>query len=73
MTGRVEGKMAFITGAAQGLGEAIAFMLAKEGSKVVLADINEDKLLDVEKLYISTYGLRFGTLLKGKIEDEFSR
>ena len=41
--------MAFITGAAQGLGEAIAFMLAKEGSKVVLADINEDKLLDVEK------------------------
>ena len=30
MTGRVEGKMAFVTGAAQGIGEAIAFMLAKE-------------------------------------------
>lgn len=55
MTGRVEGKMAFITGAAQGLGEAIAFMLAKEGSKVVLADINEDKLLDVEKKINSKY------------------
>ena len=55
MTGRVEGKMAFITGAAQGLGEAIAFMLAKEGSKVVLADINEDKLLDVEKKINSQY------------------
>ena len=25
MTGRVEGKMAFVTGAAQGIGEAIAF------------------------------------------------
>ena len=33
MTGRVEGKMSFVTGAAQGLGEAIAYMLAKEGSK----------------------------------------
>ena len=41
MTGRVEGKMAFVTGAAQGIGEAIAIMLAKEGAKVVVADINE--------------------------------
>ena len=41
MTGRVDGKMSFVTGAAQGLGEAIAYMLAKEGSKVVLADIND--------------------------------
>ena len=28
MTGRVEGKMSFVTGAAQGLGEAIAYMLS---------------------------------------------
>ena len=49
MSGRVEGKMAFVTGAAQGLGEAIAYMLAKEGSKVVLADINVEKLQNVEK------------------------
>ena len=48
MTGRVDGKMSFVTGAAQGLGEAIAYMLAKEGSKVVLADINEEKLTGVE-------------------------
>ncbi len=41
-------------------------------SGLLLAD-SVTKLLDVEKLYISTYGLRFGTLLKGKIEDEFSR
>ena len=49
MSGRVEGKMSFVTGAAQGLGEAIAYMLAKEGSKVVLADINAEKLQNVEK------------------------
>lgn len=37
---RVEGKKALVTGAAQGLGEAIARMLAREGAKVALADIN---------------------------------
>ena len=38
--GRVAGKAALITGAAQGLGEAIAWMLAREGSKVAITDIN---------------------------------
>ena len=74
MTGRVEGKMAFITGAAQGLGEAIAFMLAKEGSKVVLADINEDKLLDVEKKINSQYPDRAYSLkLDVTSEDEWKK
>ena len=40
MSGRVEGKKAFITGAAQGLGAAITKALAAEGAKVSLADIN---------------------------------
>ena len=39
-TGRVAGKKAFITGAAQGLGAAMARKLAGEGAKVSLADIN---------------------------------
>jgi 3(or 17)beta-hydroxysteroid dehydrogenase len=39
--GRVEGKVAIVTGAAQGLGAADARMLAKEGAKVVLTDVNE--------------------------------
>lgn len=39
--GRVSGKMAFVTGGAQGLGEASALMLAKEGALVTVADINE--------------------------------
>ncbi len=41
MTGRVEGKIALVTGAAQGLGEASARMLAREGARVVLTDVNE--------------------------------
>src|SRR5438045_5507812 len=42
MTGRVEGKIALVTGAAQGLGEATARMLAREGARVVITDINVD-------------------------------
>lgn len=42
MAGRVEGKIALITGSAQGLGEAAARMLAREGARVAIADINID-------------------------------
>lgn len=38
---RMAGKKALVTGAAQGLGAAISHMLAKEGAKVTLTDINE--------------------------------
>ena len=38
---RVKGKIAIVTGAASGLGRAQALLLAKEGAKVVLTDINE--------------------------------
>jgi len=38
--GRVDNKVALVTGAAQGLGAAIAAMLAREGAKVALSDIN---------------------------------
>ena len=40
--GRVKGKVALVTGAAQGLGAAIAASLAAEGACVVLTDINLD-------------------------------
>tara|TARA_R110000823_G_scaffold210224_5_gene340485 strand:+ start:25526 stop:26383 length:858 start_codon:yes stop_codon:yes gene_type:complete len=39
--GRVEGKVAIVTGAASGMGKADAALLAAEGAKVVLADLNE--------------------------------
>ena len=38
--GRVDGKKAFITGAAQGLGAEFARTLAREGAQVTLTDIN---------------------------------
>ena len=42
MSGRVEGKIALITGGAQGLGEATARMLVAEGARVAVTDINFD-------------------------------
>ncbi len=39
--GRAAGKVAVVTGAAQGFGYEIAFALAREGAWVALADINE--------------------------------
>ena len=41
MTGRLENKVAIITGAAMGLGAADAELFASEGAKVVLTDIAE--------------------------------
>jgi len=41
-TGRVAGKMALVTGAAQGLGAAHSRRLADEGAKVLCTDINAD-------------------------------
>jgi NAD(P)-dependent dehydrogenase (short-subunit alcohol dehydrogenase family) len=42
-------RVAVITGAASGIGKGIATQLAKEGMKLVLADIEERPLVEVEK------------------------
>ena len=39
--GRVAGKVAIVTGAASGMGKSDAVLLAREGARVVLADLNE--------------------------------
>src|SRR5690606_40912966 len=39
--GRVQGKVAIVTGAAKGIGAASAKALAREGAKVVCSDLDE--------------------------------
>jgi NAD(P)-dependent dehydrogenase (short-subunit alcohol dehydrogenase family) len=45
----LKGKVAVVTGAASGIGNAVATRLAEEGMKVVLADVEEGPLADAEK------------------------
>lgn len=41
MKKRLEGKVALVTGAAQGIGRAIAFTFVREGAQVIVSDIND--------------------------------
>ena len=42
-------KVAIVTGAAQGIGKAIALRFVREGIFVVITDINLQRLQDTEK------------------------
>ncbi|GIP37383.1 2,5-dichloro-2,5-cyclohexadiene-1,4-diol dehydrogenase [Paenibacillus sp. J31TS4] len=45
--GKMTGKVAIVTGAAGGMGKADAMLLAQEGAKVVITDIQEEKAQQV--------------------------
>ena len=47
MAGRLAGKSAFVTAAAQGIGRATALALATEGAQVFATDVNAAKLADL--------------------------
>jgi NAD(P)-dependent dehydrogenase (short-subunit alcohol dehydrogenase family) len=53
---RLAGKKAFVTGAAQGLGEATARMFAREGASVALSDLQHDKAKAVADAIVAEGG-----------------
>ncbi len=58
MTGRLTGKKAVLSAAAQGIGQATALAFAAEGADVIATDINGDKLAELDK----TEGISVQTL-----------
>jgi len=54
--GRFYGRVSIVTGASQGIGEVIARQLAREGSAVMLVDVQEEKLNSVRKEIVDSGG-----------------
>lgn len=49
--GKFTDKVAIVTGGASGIGYAIVEALLNEGARVAIADLNKDKLAEIEKVY----------------------
>ncbi len=57
---RLANKVAIITGAAGGMGKADALLFAKEGAKVAVTDMQEDKLQEVVREIVANGGEAIG-------------
>ncbi len=57
MAGRLAGKIAFVTAAAQGIGRASALAFADEGATVHATDVNEAKLRELDRPGLKTFKL----------------
>jgi 3-hydroxybutyrate dehydrogenase len=57
----LDGKVAFITGAASGIGKEIALAFAREGAKIVIADLNQqsanDSAAEIEATGVKAIGV----------------
>jgi len=57
MAGRLAGKTAFVTAAAQGIGRATALAFAAEGARVIATDLNAAKVGEIASAAITTAAL----------------
>lgn len=58
MSAQLKGKIAIITGGAQGLGQALSERLAREGCQVVIADVNEKGVTETASTIAQATGQR---------------
>lgn len=66
---KLEGKIAIITGGDSGIGKAVAILFAKEGAKIVLSYLNENKDAKETAKLIKDYGSE-PLIIKGDIANE---
>lgn len=56
----LEGKTALITGAARGIGKALAIKFAQEGANIAFTDLKIDELAEETRDEIASYGVKVG-------------
>src|SRR3546814_11569329 len=71
--GRVEGKVVLITGAAHGLGKADAEALAREGARVIVADVDEEEAQRVADLLPAAMALRLDVTCEEQWQAEMTQ
>lgn len=64
------GRVAFITGAASGIGRATAYRLAQEGAHVVIADLNFEGAQTVAADVTKRFGFKRGLAVQCNVTDE---
>lgn len=68
MANRMNGKIAWVTGAASGMGKAIALSFLQEGAKVLATDMNETRLAELaEEAREEGFGEEVLLTLKGNV------
>ena len=69
---RLEGKIAFITGAASGIGKEIALEFAHEGAKIIIADLNQqgadNTAAEIEKIGSSAISIAVDVTDESQVE-----